>query len=158
MQSPNFQERKYKLGRIWKASITHLYILQSHGKYNMQTHIRPLREAHYTYHTPAWVQNWTPMWDTINSNTTMQYSDNTIPVDMTILKFTKAFDTVPHNNLPYKLLKHYGINGNIFKWITNFLKQRCQWVVADGKHSSWTHVDPGVHKEQYLDHYYFFYT
>ena len=62
---------------------------------------------------------------------------------MAILDFSKAFDTVPHNRILYKL-KHYGIQGNILKWIDTLLKQRSQHVVVDGKHSSWTHVDSSV--------------
>ncbi len=73
----------------------------------------------------------------------MQYRDKYIQVDMTIFDFSKAFDTVPHNKPLYKL-KHYGLNSNRIKWIGNFLKQRSQRVVVDGKHSSWTHVDTGV--------------
>ncbi len=67
-------------------------MLQSHKTYNMKTHIRPLRDTQYACHTPAWVQKWIIMWDTI-------------------------------------------------KWICNFLKQRSQWAVLNGKHSLWTHVD-----------------
>jgi hypothetical protein len=51
---------------------------------------------------------------------------------MTILDFSNAFDTVPHNKLLYKL-KHYGIKGNTLKWIGTFLKHS-QRVVVDGKH------------------------
>ncbi len=54
---------------------------------------------------------------------------------MAIIDFSKAFDTVPHNKLLYKL-KHGGINRNAFKWIGNFLKQRSQHVVVDGKYFS----------------------
>ncbi len=42
---------------------------------------------------------------------------------MVILDFSKAFDTIPHNKLLYKL-KQYGINVNTLKWIDNFLKQK----------------------------------
>ncbi len=37
-----------------------------------------------------------------------------------------------------------GINGNILKWIDNFLQRSSQCATVDGKHSSWTHVDAGV--------------
>jgi len=62
---------------------------------------------------------------------------------MAVLDFSKAFDTVPHNRLLHKL-RHYGIKGNTWKWISAFLKQRSQRVVVDGKHSQWTSVDSGV--------------
>jgi hypothetical protein len=38
--------------------------------------------------------------------------DNNQQVDMLILDFSKAFDTVPHKRL-LKKLESYGINGNI---------------------------------------------
>jgi hypothetical protein len=37
-----------------------------------------------------------------------------------ILDFSKAFDTVPHDKLMYKLEK-YGIKGDLHKWLTSFL-------------------------------------
>ncbi len=41
-------------------------------------------------------------------------------------------------------MKHCGINGNIHKWIANFLNQRGKCVVLEGKLSTWTHIDSGV--------------
>ncbi len=43
-------------------------------------------------------------------------------VDMAIQDYSKAFDTVPHNNLLYRLT-HYVIKDNTIKWICNLLKQ-----------------------------------
>ena len=42
-----------------------------------------------------------------------------------VLDFSKAFDTVPHDGLPSKLM-HYGIDDKIWLWIDNFLKNRKQ--------------------------------
>ncbi len=42
------------------------------------------------------------------------------------------------------ILIQYLVNLSTFKWIGEFLKQRGQQVVVNGKHSSWTHVDSGV--------------
>ena len=39
-----------------------------------------------------------------------------------VLDFSKAFDTVPHDGL-LSNLKHYGIDKNIWQWISNFLKK-----------------------------------
>ena len=64
-------------------------------------------------------------------------------VDMIILDFSKAFDTVPHDKLLHKL-RHYGIRGNVHDWISVFLKRREQRVVVNGKNSEWIHVDSGV--------------
>ena len=72
-----------------------------------------------------------------------QSLDRRTPLDMIIMDFSKAFDTVPHKRLLHKL-HHFGITGNTHKWITTFLTQRKQRVVVEGEHSSWTHVRSGV--------------
>ncbi len=41
---------------------------------------------------------------------------------------------------PRLLIQYHTINGNMFKWIDTFLKQRSQCTVVDGKQSSWTHI------------------
>jgi Reverse transcriptase (RNA-dependent DNA polymerase) len=40
-------------------------------------------------------------------------------VDVIYTNFQKAFDSVPHKRLIYKLIS-FGINGNILNWIKNF--------------------------------------
>ena len=52
-------------------------------------------------------------------------------VDVVILDFTKAFDTVPHLRLLSKL-KCYGINDQLLSWISSFLIGRSQKVVLEG--------------------------
>ncbi|MCS5550755.1 MAG: reverse transcriptase domain-containing protein [Gammaproteobacteria bacterium] len=64
-------------------------------------------------------------------------------VDIAILDFSKAFDTVPHNKLLHKL-NNYGIKGNIHKWLTNFLTTRTMRTIVEGEHSKETSVDSGV--------------
>ena len=64
-------------------------------------------------------------------------------IDIAILDFSKAFDTVPHDGLLSKL-KHYDIDEQIWLWIYNFLKSRKQSVVVDGKQSSLIDVVSGV--------------
>ena len=64
-------------------------------------------------------------------------------IDIAVLDFSKAFDTVPHDGLLSKL-KHYGIDKNIWQWISNFLKNRKQCVVVDGISSSPVDVDSRV--------------
>ena len=64
-------------------------------------------------------------------------------IDIAVLDLSKAFDTVPHDGLLSKL-KHYGIDEKIWLRIYNFLKDRKQSVVVDGKQSSLIDVVSGV--------------
>ena len=68
---------------------------------------------------------------------------NDIAIAIAPRPFSKAFDTVPHDRLLHKL-HHYGIRGNVLLWISEFLENRQQSVVIDGKHSEWIHMDSGV--------------
>ena len=52
-------------------------------------------------------------------------------VDAVLLDFSKAFDKVPHQQLLLKL-EHYGVRGNLLKWVEDFLSARTQEVVIDG--------------------------
>ena len=54
--------------------------------------------------------------------------------DVVVLKFSKAFDVVPHQQLLHKL-DHYGIWGIPLNWIQNFLTNRTQKVVVGGSSS-----------------------
>ena len=69
--------------------------------------------------------------------------DNKRQIDIAILDFAKAFDTVPHDKLLYKI-QHYGIDGHIHSWIQSFLKGRSQSVVVEGDRSSAAPVTSGV--------------
>ena len=69
--------------------------------------------------------------------------DRKAQVDIAILDFSKAFDTVPHDRLLGKL-NFYGIQGPVLHWIASFLKGREQRVVLDGKFSKSVSVDSGV--------------
>ena len=71
------------------------------------------------------------------------HSQQAKQIDVAVLDFSKAFDVVPHQRLLGKL-QHYGINGHILKWISEFLSGRTQCVVVDGAASSWSAVESGV--------------
>ena len=71
------------------------------------------------------------------------YDKKCSQIDIAVLDFSKAFDTVPHDGLLSKL-KHYGIDKHIWQWISNFLKKRKQCVVVDGVSSGLIDVDSGV--------------
>ena len=63
--------------------------------------------------------------------------------DILYLDFAKAFDKVPHGRLSAKL-KASGIDGKLLKWIEEWLTDRRQRVVLNGKHSGWSSVLSGV--------------
>ena len=69
--------------------------------------------------------------------------DNNKQVDMAILDFSKAFDTVPHDRLLAKL-SSYGICGALHSWLRCFLMERSMQVVVEGVCSNPTTVDSGV--------------
>ena len=73
----------------------------------------------------------------------MHNFDRKQQVDIAILDFAKAFDTVPHDKLLYKI-HHYGINNNVHKWISSFLKGRTQSVVVEGEQAAPATVSSGV--------------
>ena len=59
------------------------------------------------------------------------------------LDFSKAFDVVPHEELILKL-ESYGIEGNLQRWISAFLRDRRQRVVLGDSISDWMPVTSGV--------------
>ena len=68
--------------------------------------------------------------------------ENNKQVDVAILDFSKAFDTVPHRKLLHKL-SQYGITGPIHSWLQNFLTGRTMRVVVVCCSSDSTSVDSG---------------
>ena len=64
-------------------------------------------------------------------------------LDVVILDFSKAFDTVPHQRLLGKL-EHYGVKGNLLRWVEAFLVGRTQTVLVDGVRSREEDVLLGV--------------
>ena len=69
--------------------------------------------------------------------------DDTKAVDVIYLDFQKAFDKVPHQRLLIKLKSH-GVEGKLLKWLEDWLSERKQRVVINGKSSSWRDVLSGV--------------
>ena len=63
--------------------------------------------------------------------------------DIIFLDFSKAFDSVPHRKLLAKL-SHYGIRGNLLRWMEAFLTNQKQRVVVTGTESKWSPVLYGV--------------
>ena len=63
--------------------------------------------------------------------------NNRNKVDIAILDFSKAFDSVPHERLKSKL-HFYGIRGTTLRWIEAFLSDRRQRIFLNGVSSSWS--------------------
>ena len=59
------------------------------------------------------------------------------------LDISKAFDKVWHKGHIYKL-KQNGISRKSLNLIIDFLSNRKQRVVLNGKYSSWTNIEAGV--------------
>ena len=69
--------------------------------------------------------------------------NNSGQVDMLVLDFAKAFDTVAHRRLLSKVAG-YGIRGSLHRWITSFLEGRTQKVVVEVASSDPSPVKSGV--------------
>ena len=69
--------------------------------------------------------------------------DSGLSLDCIYLDFKKAFDSVPHQRLLSKL-DAYGIRGPLKAWTKDFLLDRKQRVVVNGKLSSWSLVLSGI--------------
>ena len=76
-------------------------------------------------------------------NEIIQMLENGENVDSIYLDFSKAFDKCDIGILMHKL-KALGISGRLLRWIHNFLSNRKQKVVVDGKCSNVTNVTSGV--------------
>ena len=64
-------------------------------------------------------------------------------VDVVYMDFQKAFDKVPFRRLMLKI-RALGIQGEICRWIENWLRERRQRVVINSKASGWAPVTSGV--------------
>lgn len=69
--------------------------------------------------------------------------NNGSDLDIILLDFSKAFDSVPHSRLLSKLA-NIGISGNTLAWIRSFLMHRKQAVKINDCTSSEASVDSGV--------------
>lgn len=69
--------------------------------------------------------------------------DQGLCIDCAYFDFSKAFDSVRHDYLIYKL-SMIGISGAILRWIINYIKGRTQIVNVNGVLSRERHVSSGV--------------
>ncbi len=73
----------------------------------------------------------------------LKFLDAGKQLDVAISDLSKAFDTVPHQQLLAKL-DHYGVSGNVLNWVKSFLVKRTQSVVVEGARSREEAVPSGV--------------
>ena len=73
----------------------------------------------------------------------LQANDARVRVDIAILDFSKALDTIPHDKLLNKL-DAYGIKRSLHKWLSSFLQERHMNVVVEGEHSGSAPVPQGI--------------
>ena len=66
-----------------------------------------------------------------------------IGIDAVFLDFKKAFDSVPHNELLYKLWR-IGITGKLWLWFQEYLTHRKHYVHLDNASSALLPVKSGV--------------
>ena len=64
-------------------------------------------------------------------------------VDLLYLDFSRAFDKVPHKRLLSKV-RALGVVGDVARWIQEWLTDRKQRTVLNGKFSDWKNVSSGV--------------
>ena len=65
-------------------------------------------------------------------------------MDAIYLDIKKAFDTVPHNRLLWKLKYIGGLRGKVLEWMGDYLKDREMRTVVRDTYSSWKSVTSGV--------------
>ena len=65
------------------------------------------------------------------------------PDTVVFIDFKKAFDTVPHEVLSYRL-QVVGITGNLHQWIMDYLSERTQYTEINGSRFETAHIKCGV--------------
>ena len=76
-------------------------------------------------------------------NTMTHLSEKSLSITVIYTDLKKAFDSVPHDMLLYKL-RRIGIMGRTYEWLKNFLLNRTQIVEINRKLSSPVGVESGV--------------
>ena len=69
---------------------------------------------------------------------------NTMSTDVIYFDFSKAFDSVNHDIILYKLKHFYEIDGRLLKFLRNYLCERKQCVILENVKSSYKDVLSGV--------------
>ena len=77
------------------------------------------------------------------TNSALDNIENKLYTGLVFLDLTKAFDTVNHSILLYKL-EQYGIRGIVNNFFGSFLANRNQYVTINNTNSSLKSIDIGV--------------
>ena len=72
-----------------------------------------------------------------------------LEVRSVFLDISKAFDKVWHGGIIYKLTQNV-ISGNLLNLLKDFLKERKQRVVLNGRVSTWKNINAGVPQDPIL--------
>lgn len=76
-------------------------------------------------------------------------------VDVVCLDFAKAFDSVNHHRLVWKL-QVYGVHPQLIFWIRSLLSVRTYWVKVGTRHFTSTTALSGIPNSPWWLHFYFF--
>ena len=113
-----------------------LWALAAHTKYH-KVSLKWANTKQYQY-TKYFDDMFVDMYSSIGKN-----MDAGIQTDIIFLDFSKAFDSVPHYLLLYKL-QTFGFNSTHLNWLNNYLRNRSQFVIIEGKVSPPLPVKSGV--------------
>lgn len=69
--------------------------------------------------------------------------ENGFQIDVVYTDYSKAFDRIDHNILLSKL-HLLGIHGDLYRWFSSYVDNRCQAVVLGGYSSYWVKIPSGV--------------
>ena len=86
-------------------------------------HHVPSRRKFYTIQSTAWISKSCETQLVSLLHDLLYNLNQGVQTDIISLDFAKAFDTVPHRRLLYKL-HWYGIRGKLHSWIKSFLTHR----------------------------------